>query len=60
MPQPVAGPVDPEPGQILTGRHAEQSADSLIELERRKPGAPRELGNAQGLVEMVVNIAKRR
>ena len=60
VPEPVASPADPQPGQILTGGEAEQSPDSLIELERRKAGSRREFGNAQGLIEMIVDIGERR
>ena len=60
VPEPVASPVNAQPGQILAGGKAEQSPDSLIELERRKAGSRREVGNAQGLIEMVVDIGERR
>jgi hypothetical protein len=60
MPQPVASPVDAQSGQVLAGGKAEYCPDPLIELERRKPGSRREVGNAQGLIEMVVDIGERR
>jgi hypothetical protein len=41
MPQPIGGSVYAQPGQILAGRQAEQTPDSLVELERRKAGPPR-------------------
>ena len=60
MPQPVASPVDAQPGQILAGGTAEYCPDSLIELERRNAGSRREVWNAQGLIEMIIDIGERR
>ena len=60
VPEPVASQVDTQPGQILAGGKAEYCPDSLIELERRKAGSRRKLGNAQGLIEMVIDIGERR
>ena len=60
VPEPVASPADAKPGEILTGGEAEQGPNSLIELERRKAGARGEFRNAQGLIEMIVDIGKRR
>src|SRR5271155_2198281 len=59
MPEPVARPADPQPGQVLAGREAEESPKSLVELERRQTGSRGEIGNAQRLVEMIVDIGKR-
>ncbi len=59
MPEAVARPTDPQPGQILAGREAEQGPKPLVELERRKAGARGEIGNAQRLIEMVVDIGER-
>ena len=59
MPQPIASPPDAQAGQILAGGEAEQSPDSLVELEGRKADSRRQLGNAQGLIEMVVDISER-
>jgi hypothetical protein len=56
----VTGPVNAHSRQILPSREAEQSPDSLIELERGKAGSRRELRNAQGFIEMVVDIGKCR
>ena len=58
-PEPVARPPDAQPGQILAGREAEQSPQPLVELERRQAGSRGEIGNAQRLVEMVVDIGER-
>jgi hypothetical protein len=60
MLQPIAGTVDAQPRQILPGGEAEQRPYSLIELEGRKAGSSREIWNAQGLTEMVVDIGERR
>ena len=60
VPEPVARPIDAQSGQILAGGEAEYAPDSLIELERRKAGSRRKLGNAQGLIEMVIDIGERR
>ena len=60
MPQAIAGPVDAEPRQILPGGETEERPYSLIELERRKAGSSREIWNAQGLTEMVVDIGEGR
>ena len=60
VPEPVASPIDAQPGQILAGGEAEYGPDSLIELERRKARSRREVGNAQGLIEMIVDIGERR
>ena len=60
MAEAVASASDAKPGEILTGGKAEQGSNSLIELERRNARAGGELRNAQGLVEMIVDIAKGR
>jgi hypothetical protein len=60
VPEPVAGPVDAQPGEILAGGEPEYCPDSLIELERRKAGSRRKIGNAQGLIEMIIDIGERR
>ena len=59
MLKPVAGAVDPHSRQILAGGEAEQSPDSLIELERRKARACSHFRNTQGLAEMIVDIGER-
>jgi hypothetical protein len=58
VPEPVAGPADPKPRQILAGGETEQSPNPLIELEWRKAGARGEFRNTQGLIEMIVNIGE--
>ena len=58
VPEPITRPVDAKAGQILPGGEAAQGPDSLIELERGKAGSRRQLRNAQGLVEMVVDIGE--
>ena len=60
MPEAVAGPIDAQSGEILAGGEAEQSPDSLAELKRGKAGSRRQLRNAQGLAEMVVDKGERR
>ena len=60
MPEAVARPADAQPGEILAGREAEQGPKPLVELERRKAGARGEIGDAQRLTEMVVDISERR
>jgi hypothetical protein len=59
VPKPVAGPADPKPRQVLAGGEARQSADSLIELERGKARLRSKLGNAQRLIEMIVDVSQR-
>jgi hypothetical protein len=60
VPEPIASPVDAQPGQVLAGGKAKYCPDSLIELELRKARAHREIGNAQGLIEMIIDIGERR
>ena len=45
-PQPVTGPVDAQPRQILAGRQAEQSPDFLVEPESGKAGSRGQIRNA--------------
>ncbi len=59
VPKAIAGPANAQPGQILPPGKAEESPDSLIELERGKPRSHRQLRNTQGLIEMVVDIGER-
>jgi hypothetical protein len=59
VPEPVAGPADSKPRQILAGGEAEQNSNPLMKLERRKAGARREFRNTQGLSEMIVDIGER-
>lgn len=60
VPKPIASPVDAQPGQVLAGGRAKDCPDSLIELERREAGPRREVGNAQGLIEMLADMGERR
>jgi len=60
VPEPVAGPTDPKPRQILAGGEAEQRPNPLIELEWREAGVRCEFRDAQGLVEMIVDIGEGR
>jgi hypothetical protein len=60
VPEPVARAIDAQPGEILASGKAKYRPDSLIELERREASSRRELGNARGLIEMVVDIGERR
>jgi hypothetical protein len=60
VPEPVAGPADPKPREILPGGEAEQSPNPLIELERRKAGARGKFRSAQRLIEVIVDIGQRR
>src|SRR5580658_997533 len=45
-PEPLTGPVDAQPRQILAGRKAEQRPDSLIEPESGKAGSRGQIRNA--------------
>jgi len=58
VPEPVARAIDAQPGEILASGKAKYRPDSLIELERREASSRRELGNARGLIEMVVDIGQ--
>ena len=57
MPEPVAGPVVAA-GRDIGRRKRQIVSDSLIELERRKPGSRRKFRNTQGLIEMIVDIGE--
>ena len=46
-PQTIASAFDARPRQILSGGKTEQSADALIELERRQSRSLGEIGNSQ-------------
>jgi hypothetical protein len=60
VPEPVAGPTDPKPRQILPGGEAKQSPNPLVELEWREAGVRCEFRDAQGLVEMIFDIGEGR
>jgi hypothetical protein len=57
--EPIAGALDSGPRQILSGRKSEKRADALIEPKNRQTGARGEVGNAQGTIEVGVEISQR-